>query len=168
MSGAAWHPVLVGALIGVLSLMMLAISRKPIGVSTSYARLAGLMLGAVAPRHVGRLAFFKKKPPAIDWEVALMFGVILGGFLAAWTGGEFVLTWLPPMWAQRFGADSGALRLAAAVGGGALMAFGARLAGGCTSGHGIGGTEHLSVGSWIALACFFAAGAPVALALFGR
>ena len=38
------------------------------------------------------------------------------------------------------------------------MAFGSRLAGGCTSGHGISGTMQLSVGSWIAVICFFAGG----------
>lgn len=47
------------------------------------------------------------------------------------------------------------------------MAFGARLAGGCTSGHGISGTLQLSVGSWIALACFFIGGAVVAAMMFG-
>ena len=47
------------------------------------------------------------------------------------------------------------------------MAFGARLAGGCTSGHGISGTLQLSVGSWIALVCFFIGGAATAMLMFG-
>jgi uncharacterized membrane protein YedE/YeeE len=41
------------------------------------------------------------------------------------------------------------LRAAVGFGGGLLMALGARLAGGCTSGHGISGTMQLSPGSWI-------------------
>ena len=41
-----------------------------------------------------------------------------------------------------------------AFGGGMLMAFGARLAGGCTSGHGISGTLQLNVASWISVICF--------------
>jgi uncharacterized membrane protein YedE/YeeE len=51
--------------------------------------------------------------------------------------------------------------------GGAVMAFGARLAGGCTSGHGISGTMQLSVGSWIALMCFFIGGTVTAHLMFG-
>nr|MDQ3315416.1 YeeE/YedE family protein [Verrucomicrobiota bacterium] len=42
-----------------------------------------------------------------------------------------------------------------------------RLGGGCTSGHGISGTLQLSVGSWIAVVCFFLGGIPVAMLLFG-
>lgn len=53
-----------------------------------------------------------------------------------------------------------------AFAGGVLMAFGARLAGGCTSGHGISGTLQLNVASWIAVICFFVGGAFVAALLF--
>jgi hypothetical protein len=49
--------------------------------------------------------------------------------------------------------------------GGTLVALGARIAGGCTSGHGISGALQLSVGSWIALLCFFIGGIGVALAV---
>jgi hypothetical protein len=49
-----------------------------------------------------------------------------------------------------------------------LMAFGARLAGGCTSGHGISGTLQLSVGSWIAVLAFFVGGVAVALSLYAQ
>ena len=66
---------------------------------------------------------------------------------------------------ERFGPAI-APRLLAGFAGGALMAFGARLAGGCTSGHGISGTLQLGVGSWIALLCFFAGGAAVAFPLY--
>lgn len=147
---------------------MLAVSKKTIGVSTSYARIAGMLARAVAPAHVDSLPFFRKTRPQIDWEVTLLIGIIFGSALAAWTGGELAVRWLPPLWASRFGTDSVALRLLTAFGGGALMALGARIAGGCTSGHGIGGAEQMSVGSWIALVCFFAGGMPVALFMFGR
>ena len=89
----------------------------------------------------------------------------MGGAIAAITGGEFVNEWLPPMWKARFG-DSIALRGAVAFGGGILMAFGARLAGGCTSGHGISGTMQLNVASWIAVICFFIGSMAVAIPLF--
>ncbi len=46
------------------------------------------------------------------------------------------------------------------------MAFGARTAGGCTSGHGISGALQLSVGSWVALICFFVGGIGTAMLLY--
>ena len=42
--GGAWSPYLVGALIGVLSMATFYFSDKPLGVSTAYARLAGMLV----------------------------------------------------------------------------------------------------------------------------
>jgi uncharacterized membrane protein YedE/YeeE len=91
--------------------------------------------------------------------------IVAGGAIAALTGGEFADEWLPPMWEARFG-DNVALRAAIGFGGGLLMAFGARIAGGCTSGHGISGTMQLNPGSWITLICLFIGGIAVAIPLF--
>ena len=102
----------------------------------------------------------------MDWEVMLVFGARAGAFLAAWQGGEPTGEWLPPMWEARFGEGSIGLRWIVALIGGVLMAFGAGLAGGCTSGHGISGTMQLSVGSWIAVLCFFIAGIGTAMLMF--
>jgi uncharacterized membrane protein YedE/YeeE len=41
---------------------------------------------------------------------------------------------------------------------GFVMLLGARIAGGCTSGHGISGMAQLSVGSTVAVAAMFAGG----------
>ena len=164
--GGAWSPYVVGALIGVLSMATFYFSDKPIGASTSYARLAGMLGRVVAPKHTDSLKYFQDNKPAVDWEVMLALGAVLGAFLAAWQGNELTGEWLPAMWAARFGEGSLTLRLGAAFVGGILMAFGARLAGGCTSGHGISGTMQLSVGSWIAVLCFFAGGIPAAMLMF--
>jgi uncharacterized membrane protein YedE/YeeE len=164
-SGPAWSPYIVGALIGVLSWLTFYFSNKPLGASTAYASLAGLVGKAAARRNTESLQFYQETPPKIDWEVMLVIGIVIGAFVAAWTGGELTGYWLPPMWESRFGGSI-ALRLLAAFTGGTLMAFGARLAGGCTSGHGISGALQLSVGSWISLVCFFLGGVPVAILLF--
>lgn len=161
----AWSPYLVGALIGVLAMATLYFSDKPLGVSTSYARLAGMIGKLFAKRHVESLKFFQENKPKVDWEVMLMLGVIIGAFLAAWTGGEITATWVPEAWEDRFGSDP-LLRSVVAFLGGATMAFGARMAGGCTSGHGISGALQLSVSSWIALPCFFAGAVATAMLLF--
>jgi uncharacterized protein len=164
--GPAWSPHLVGALLGVLSWLTFYFSDKPIGASSFYASLAGMIGKLVARRHTESLAYYQEKPPKVNWEFMLVTAAIAGAFLAASTGGELTLRWLPPMWEARFGADSLGLRALVAVLGGVLMAFGARLAGGCTSGHGISGALQLSVGSWIALICFFIGGVAVAMPLF--
>jgi uncharacterized protein len=165
-SGPAWSPYLVGALIGLLSMATFYFSDKPIGASTAYARLAGMIGMVFARKHTESLKYYQDFKPKVDWEVMLVVGAVGGAFLAAWQGSELTGDWLPAMWVARFGEGSLALRLALAFAGGGLMAFGARLAGGCTSGHGISGAFQLSVGSWVALVCFFAGGIATALLMF--
>jgi len=47
-----------------------------------------------------------------------------------------------------------------------LMAVGSRLAGGCTSGHGISGTLQLNAGSWLAVIFMFIGGIATAMLLY--
>ncbi len=163
--GPAWSPYLVGAGIGVLSWFTFYFSNKSIGASSFYATLAGLLGKLAAPRFTRNLPYFRDNPPRINWALVFLGCAILGSFLAAWTGGELTGRWLPPMWEARFG-DSLALRAAVAAFGGLLMAFGARLAGGCTSGHGISGTLQLNPGSWLVVACMFTGGIVTAMFLY--
>jgi uncharacterized protein len=163
--GPAWSPYVVGAGIGVLSWLTFYFSNKAIGASSFYAEVAGFLGKLIAPRHTKSLAYFEANPPRIGWGFVFVMSIIVGGAIAALTGGEFANEWVPPMWEARFG-ESIALRAAVGFGGGMLMAFGARLAGGCTSGHGISGTMQLNVGSWITALCLFAGGIAVAIPLF--
>lgn len=163
--GPAWSPYLVGAAVGVLCWLTFYISDKPIGASSFYAKLAGFLGQLIAPRHTASLTYFKDKPPRVGWGFVFVVAIIVGGAIAALTGGEYANQWLPPIWEARFG-DSIALRAAVAFPGGMLMAVGARLAGGCTSGHGISGALQLNLASWIAVICFFIGGVAVALPLF--
>lgn len=164
--GPAWSPYVVGALIGVLSMFTFYFSNKPLGASTAYARIAGILGYLTAPAHTRSLKYFDDKPPKVGWELMLVVGVIAGSFVSAWTGGELTGQFLPALWVDRFGPDSGFLRVLVAFAGGTLMAFGARMAGGCTSGHGISGTLQLAVGSWIAAICFFIGGIITAMVMF--
>lgn len=157
-SGAAWSPYLAGALIGVLSWLTFYFSEEPIGASSFYATVAGLIGKAIAPGHTRTLAYYQEHPPKINWEFVFVIAVIFGSALAATLGGEFSLRGLPRLWTDHYGLNSGLHYAALSFLGGALMAFGARLAGGCTSGHGISGTLQLNVSSWIAVICFFIGG----------
>lgn len=164
--GPAWSPYLVGALIGLVACASMVFSGKPIGASSAYASLAGLAGRVVAPKPTERTKYYQEEPPKVDYSVYFIIATAVGGFLAAWQGGELTGRWLPEYWTDRFGEDSLGLRVAFAVSGGALMAFGARLAGGCTSGHGISGSLQLSLSSWISLICFFIGGVAVAHLLY--
>src|SRR5664279_2042683 len=163
--GPVWSPYIIGAGICVLSWLTFYFSDKSIGASSFYAQVSGFIGKVFAKRHTESLAYFKDNPPSVDWEFVFVVATIAGGAIAALTGGEFANEWLPAMWVARFG-DSIALRAIVAFGGGILMAVGARLAGGCTSGHGISGTLQLNVASWIAVVCFFIGGIVVARLLF--
>jgi len=164
-SGPAWSPYLVGAGIGVLSWLTFRFSNKQIGASSFYATLAGMIGRVFAKRHTESLDYYQKNPPKADWAFVFISCAIIGSFISAWTGGEITAEWLHPMWSARFG-DSVALRGAVGFLGGALMAFGARLAGGCTSGHGISGTLQLDLGSWLVVACMFIGGITTAMLLY--
>jgi hypothetical protein len=155
--GPAWSPYIVGAGIGVLSWLTFYFSDSPIGASSFYAQVSGFIGKLFAKRHTESLDYFKDNPPSLDWEFVFVVATIAGGAIAALTGGEFANEWLPAMWVARFG-DSIALRAVVAFDGGVLMVVGARLAGGCTSGHGSSGTLQLNVASWIAVVCFFIGG----------
>ena len=163
--GGAWSPYIVGAGIGVLSWLTFYFADKAIGASSFYATLAGFIGKLVARKHTESLKYYQSNPPRMDWSFVFVTCTILGGFLAAWTGGEIRNEWLHPRWVDRFG-DSIALRGIIGFSGGVLMAFGARLAGGCTSGHGISGTLQLNAGSWLTVACMFGSGIATAMLLY--
>lgn len=163
--GGAWSPHAVGACIGILSWLTFYFADKAIGASSFYATVAGFIGKLVARRHTASLKYFQANPPAVDWEFLFVVFAILGGFIAAWSGGEIRNEWLHPMWVDRFG-DSILLRGIIGFIGGVLMAFGARLAGGCTSGHGISGTLQLNAGSWLTVICTFVGGIAAAMLLF--
>jgi uncharacterized protein len=164
--GPAWSPYVVGVGIGVLVWLTMLFSKKPVGASSSYATAAGLAGRAVAPRHTSALKYYKDNPPRVNWELLFVGATVIGALLAAWHGGELTRRWLPPIWVERFGEDSLWLRGIIALLGGILMALGARMARGCTSGHGISGAAQLNVGSWISLVCFFVGGVIVANLLY--
>lgn len=163
---SAWSPYLVGALIGVLALLTLSVSKKPVGASSAYADTAGSLGRIIAPRHVASLPYFREHRPAISWTLLFVLGAIGGSWLAAWSGGEITGTYLQDMWIARFGESSHLFRTVIAVVGGVVMAYGARMAGGCTSGHGISGTLQLAVGSWVAVICFFIGGIVTAMLIY--
>jgi uncharacterized membrane protein YedE/YeeE len=87
--------------------------------------------------------------------------------VSAVLSGDRTKLWAPALWARRFG-PSKTKRLTAAFLSAALMMFGARLAQGCTSGHGISGTLQLAVSSWMFISVAFGVAIVTALLMYGR
>ncbi len=162
---ARWSPWMVGVGIGVLVWLGFILSNRGIGCSTAYARTSGILEGFVRDKGFEDRDYFQKFVPKIEWEWMLVFGIVIGSFISAILSGQFEVEFVPHIWINAFG-ESKVLRLIFALFGGVLVGFGARLAGGCTSGHGISGSSQLAVSSWLAFVFFFAGGITTALLLF--
>ena len=169
MKSPRWNPYLVGALIGVLSLLTFSLADKPIGMSTGIAQASGACaMPVIGADGVAANAYWAKKAvPAWDYGSLFVLGSFFGALASALVSGSFKLESVPTLWRERFGT-SVLKRMAAAFIGGVVILFGARLADGCTSGHGISGSLQLAVSSWTFFLVMFASGIVTAFLLFRR
>ena len=161
----SWSPYVVGIGIGVLSWLTFLISKKPIGCSTAFARTSGMIEKFFRGDKVEQKLYYQEVKPIVDWEWMLVIGIVIGSLISSLLSGDFQWQWVPPRWEAAFGG-SVILRIIVAVFGGICLGFGARWAGGCTSGHGISGTLQLAVSSWISAICFFIGGIVTALFMY--
>ena len=164
---------MAGVLVGLLATLSVVISTKVmgktqfLGASTTFVRAAGFVEQAVGPEHVKKNPYFLKEKIKVDWQFMLIVGIFIGALGASLVDGSFKFEAVPPVWRERFG-DSLGLRAVGAFMGGIVAMFGARLADGCPSGHGLSGLMQLSVSGFIALACFFGAGVLMAALVYRR
>ena len=163
-----WNPYVVGAGMGVLSWLVFAVANQPLGISTSLSAASGVcavpVLGSEA---VGTNAYWARTP--FNWDYGMWFlgATFLGSLLSTLLSGSFHVEKVPSVWAESFG-PSVPKRMAVAFVGGILTMYGARMAGGCTSGHGISGSLQLAVSSWTFFLTMFVAGVITATLLFRR
>ena len=133
----------VGPGIGLLLVVMYAVGHNHLGISSSYLRTAQ----AVVWRRV----------PQDGWKVRYFIGLALGALLAS-----LLSSGPAPNYDSLYGALGGVMPIAAVAFavptflflGGVLMGYGARWAGGCTSGHGISGSSALSPASLVSTMMF--------------
>lgn len=152
-----WSPYLGGALAGLLVVLSVFLSGKYFGASTTFVRGAGFVESLFSTERVAAMPYFIKEIPKLDWQALFVVGICVGAALASQLSGTFRVQAVPDSFAERFGGAP-ARRAVVAFLGGILAMFGARLADGCPSGHGLSGTLQLSVSGFIALACFFIGG----------
>jgi uncharacterized membrane protein YedE/YeeE len=118
----------------------------------AFGELAPALDATSVPAPAGALAPARRLP--IAGEVMFLAMMIGGAFVAATLRGAFAVRLdMGEEFARLVG--TGARGLGALFVGGLLVGLGTRLAGGCTSGHGLAGCARLERGSLIATACFF-------------
>ena len=165
-----WPWYVAGALVGLTVPALLLLGNKHFGISANLRHACAACLPA-------NIKFFKYDWKKEVWNLFFVAGILIGAFLATQflTNPEPVNV-APALLAELkgYGIEDHAkvlprelfslegllsLRgLVLLVGGGFLVGFGARYAGGCTSGHAIMGISDLQVPSMIATASFMAGG----------
>lgn len=162
---------------------------KPIGVSTQFVIFDGMVWNEISPDLIkedpeaksgysstnpylnksgGKYA--KNVANPLNYSFIFVVCIILGAFLSALTKGPGASPKdriAPEVWRNRFG-DTSSKRYIAAFLGGILVLFGARLAGGCTSGHMMSGIMQTSVSGYIFAIAAFAIAVPTAIIIYGR
>ncbi|MEI7899659.1 MAG: YeeE/YedE thiosulfate transporter family protein [bacterium] len=172
-AGGSWRPYVAGALVGLLAIVSAFATTKMLGkttylgTSTTFVRAAAMIEREFLPERVAKNAYFQKETVKVDWQFMLVCGIFVGALLGALTGGAFEWESVPSIWARHFGHSLLQRGVWAFVGGTVAM-FGARLADGCPSGHGLSGVMQLSASGVAALLCFFAGGVLVAGPLYRK
>ena len=133
-------------------------TNRPIGASTSYPYIADILTNTVNNEY-----FSKIKTPGY-WEAIFLLGAFIAAFINSIFKKEFKLKLIHSNWEKNKG-NSRIKRILWAFIGGFILIFGARLAGGCTSGHIISGGMQMAVSSFI-FAIFVFAGLIVTGKLF--
>jgi uncharacterized membrane protein YedE/YeeE len=162
---ARWSPYIAGAGIGIVSCLAFVFADRPLGCSTAFVKARGLIGKMISAEKTMAMEYYQDIVPKVDWPFMIIPGIIVGAFFSSFLSGTFHFLWVPALWASVFG-NNVVLRVVVALAGGILLGFGARWAGGCTSGHGISGSIQLSLASIITAACFFIGGIAVAMLLY--
>lgn len=148
----SWSPWAGGLAIGLLVPLLYYYYNTALGVSTGYGNLVKILLPA---RHLKWIQ--QKYEDTWSWRVFFILGIIGGGLLSAILGGEAGLTTVM----GRFTVLTqwpGLLTALYFLAGGIMLGLGARIAGGCTSGHSIHGIANLHLSSVIVTIGFIIGG----------
>eukprot|EP00055_Hartaetosiga_balthica_P018782 m.135351 g.135351 ORF g.135351 m.135351 type:complete len:385 (+) comp9939_c0_seq1:99-1253(+) len=158
MTQRSWSPIVSGAIIGMLQFPAILLVGDTLGSSSSYMTVCAQM----TPTSETAYSIFSHLEAFKDgvenwWQVVYLVFAAVGAFLSSQLGvvsldDAVIVPGVQPI---------------SAILGGFIMMLGARIAGGCTSGHGLSGMGLLAVRSFIAVPMMFA-GAMGTSYLFGN
>ncbi len=158
----SWSPYAAGILIGLLQIPAFLLIETALGTSSSYVTIAAHM-AALADASIGKMDYFAKHMyGAKNLWVAMVIGIVLGAFVSMKASGADRQI-ISPVWKRAVNLDTLSGRAPMAFAGGFIMVLGARIADGCTTGHGISGVAQLAVGSMVAVAAMFVGAIATAL-----
>lgn len=181
-----WHWKLSGIALGTLFLLALLII-KPIGVSTQFVITDGIIWkqfdesiatqstenksgysssNAYLNKSGGKYAKNISNP--LNYSFVFVLAMIAGGFIAARMSRSNTADHITPEIWQYHGKQTAVKAYLYAFLGGAIALFGARLAGGCTSGHMMSGMMQTSVSGYLFAASAFPAAILTAIILYRR
>lgn len=165
LTARSWSPYAAGIVIGLLQIPAFLLINTALGASSSFVTVAASLAALIDPA-VNTIPYFKNHVSTAKdwWQVALVAGVALGAFISVKMAGT-TRPAMSEMWGRVMGIRSFPARLAVAFAGGFILLLGARIANGCTSGHGLSGLSQLAVSSLIAMAAMFVSGIAASLVL---
>ncbi|GAA6764951.1 YeeE/YedE family protein [Flavobacterium sp. CGRL1] len=165
-----WPWYVAGPLIGLTVPILLIIGNKSFGISSSLRHICA----ACIPSNI---SFFKYDWKKESWNLFFVFGIFLGGVIAAYLLSNPNPVEITPELSEQLASygitdDTGLVPVQLfsweslftlrgfimMVVGGFLVGFGTRYAGGCTSGHAIMGISNLQWPSVVATICFMIGG----------
>lgn len=136
-----------GILMAGLLLMTFSIygANRGIGASTYIPYFAGIIFNM----DVSQYSYLQKIHEDGAWEGVLLLGALTGGFITSvFITKTFRFSLIPYGW-KKYKNNSVRSRLLWSFFSGFIMIIGARLAGGCTSGHFLSGMSQLAISSMI-------------------
>ncbi|HHH37723.1 MAG TPA: hypothetical protein ENK77_03810 [Epsilonproteobacteria bacterium] len=132
---------------------------RPIGASTYVPYFADIVFDLDAEKY----PYLKEIANAGAWEGVMLMGALFGGFVTSvFLTKSFRLSLIPSGW-KKYKNNSIVSRLIWSFVAGFMMIIGARLAGGCTSGHFMSGMSQLAISSMV-----FGTVVMIALVITGR
>ncbi|MSO82044.1 MAG: hypothetical protein EXQ53_01930 [Acidobacteria bacterium] len=144
------HWALAGASIAGVTLCLLLLASRRLGISTGFDEACGLVLSQ---------PYFQRRSlrSGREWRLPFIGGLVLGGFASAMLNGGWAPAWSLGMLDQAVGLGP-AGKLAWMFTGGLFIGFGTRLGGGCTGGHCIFGLSNLELPCLASTLSFMAGG----------
>jgi hypothetical protein len=152
-----WPWWVAGPAIGIFVTAFAAATGNAVGVSGCY--------GSACARLIPSLSFFRKSSFGEPWRLPFLLGMPLGGLAGALLAGPLGVVASMGLFDTVFTSRMD-VKLAVLFAGGLMVGFGARWAGGCTSGHSIMGISQGQKASMVITVGFMAAGMLAANLLF--
>lgn len=136
--------VFAGAGLAILNTIIFLnfISDRPIGASTTYPYAIDSLFGITNNDY-----FLKIQKPG-HWELIFLLGAFVSGLLFSLIRKDFKFVLIHDNW-KTYKGNSTIKRVIWSFIGGFLIIFGARMAGGCTSGHILSGGMQFAVSSFV-------------------